>query len=366
MIDFLKSSENIVFLILNKDGDILFYNRGFKKLFNIQNEKVKKLEDYFINKEEFKSVDFSQLKELLKDKLLLFPYIDNTLTINAKIYEEDSNFIFLGEIRNHTDLKVVEKMSRLTSELTSLTRDLHRKNQEIKEKDKLLISQSRLVAMSEMTTMIAHHWRQPLAIIAMALNNILMDIELGSLNEESVKNDSHDILDQTSYLSKIIDEFSGFIRSNKEKEFFSVNDVLIDSLSMLSKSLEINNIEIILDIQDNTKINIYSKELLQVFLSIITNASEALLKNRQKNRYIKIGIIKENETIITKFSNNGGNIESENLIKIFEPYFSTKYEKNNIGLGLYVSKLILQKDMNGSIKVKNIQDGVCFSVEIAV
>ena len=364
MMDFLKTAENIIVLTLNKDGEILFCNSGFKKLYNIKNEKLKILKDYFVNNADFKNVDLSSVKELVGEKFLVFPYIDKTLTINAKIYEDGSDFIFLGEVRNYTDLKVVEKMSRLTSELASKTRELHKKNQKIKEKDNVLIAQSRSVAMAEMTTMLGHQWRQPLAVISMIISNIELDLVLEELTNDKLKNSMLHIRSIGEDLSKTINIFSNLISSEKEKKLVSVHDVLNDSLSMISTSMENDNIKIILDIQDDTKINIYSKELLQVFISIITNASEALLKNRQVDGYIRIEMVKESETIITRFYNNGGNIDSENLIKIFEPYFSTKYEKNKVGLGLYVSKIILEKHMKGSIKVENTQDGVCFSIEI--
>ncbi len=228
-----------------------------------------------------------------------------------------------------------------------------------------MISQSRHAAMGEMISMIAHQWRQPISVIAMDANNVLVDIELDSIESESLKNDVTDIIEQTEHLSQTIDDFRNFFKPNKIKDEVSVIDVFEDAYSVIAKSLENNNIEVEKNFTAVSKVNIFSRELLQVIINILKNAKEALEEHRESERKIVNSIDEDSEDVIIKICNNGGRIEEENIEKIFDPYFSTKDEKNGTGLGLYMSKTIIEKHILGSLSVQNSDDdGVCFIIKI--
>lgn len=234
----------------------------------------------------------------------------------------------------------------------------------LKEAGELLLAQSRNAAMGEMINMIAHQWRQPISVIAMCANNMLLDIELENINKEEFQKQTRDILSQTEHLSTTIDDFRNFFKPNKNKELVTIESVLHDALKLMQKSFENNNIEMRLDLQSDTKIEIYSRELMQVFLNLLKNAKEAVEQNGTAPYWISVHLEETPEYLITTICDNGGGIKEENIHKVFEPYFSTKSEKNGTGLGLYMSKIIIEKHLRGSLSVSNKEEGACFEIKL--
>jgi len=236
--------------------------------------------------------------------------------------------------------------------------------EELKNQEELMISQSRHAAMGEMISMIAHQWRQPISVIAMDANNILVDIELDNVETQPLKNDVIDIIEQTKHLSQTIDDFRNFFKPNKIKDEVLVQDVYIEAYKVINKSLENNNIGVVNSFDSNTVISIYSRELLQVIINILKNAKEALEENREKNREILSTVSENNDTIVITICDNAGGVDEDIQEHIFEPYFSTKHEKNGTGLGLYMSKIIIEKHLNGTLRHSNRGDGSCFIIEL--
>ena len=234
----------------------------------------------------------------------------------------------------------------------------------IEEKEEIMIAQSRHAAMGEMISMIAHQWRQPISVISMDANNILVDIELDSIEIESLKSDVEDIIMQTKYLSQTIDDFRDFFKPSKVKDEVFISDVFEEALSVINKSLENNNIELYSDFSNSTKVTIFSRELLQVFINILKNAKEALMDNREESRKIFNRIYETPNSIVVEICDNAGGIKESIVSKIFEPYFTTKEAKNGTGLGLYMSKTIVEKHLKGTIKAFNRDDGSCFEIVI--
>lgn len=237
--------------------------------------------------------------------------------------------------------------------------------QELKDKEEIMIAQSRHAAMGEMISMIAHQWRQPISVIAMAANNTLADIELEMLDNEELKENTESMLEQTKYLSQTIEDFRDFFRPNKEKEKTNCSKVLDESLKIMGKALENNEIELIIDEASSIEVMVYSRELLQVYLNILKNAKEALVQNRKEQRVITVKIFPLNDKILrTTICDNAGGVPENIIDKLFEPYFSTKDEKSGTGLGLYMCKTIIQKHFNGEIGVYNGKEGACFYVDL--
>jgi len=149
---------------------------------------------------------------------------------------------------------------------------------------------------------------------------------------------------------------------NKNKEKTNPKKVIEDTLTVIGKSLENNNIEVIKSIECSRIIDLYSRELVQVLLNILKNAQEALISNCIENKKIFITLKEDKESVIISICDNAGGIKDEILSKIFDPYFSTKTEKNGTGLGLYMSKIIVDKHLNGSLVAENRDDGICFRI----
>ncbi|MEA3372280.1 MAG: PAS domain S-box protein [Campylobacterota bacterium] len=235
---------------------------------------------------------------------------------------------------------------------------------ELEAKEEMMIVQSRHAAMGEMIGMIAHQWRQPITVIAMGANNILLDIELKDVNEESLKESAQSILKQTQYLSKTIDDFRNFFRPDKEKESVDLAEVMTEAEKIIGKSLEHSEITIAVKNENSKSVETYSRELLQVYINLLKNAKEALIDNKMSDRHINVLISSDKEHVVTTICDNGGGIDEAIIEKIFDPYFSTKDAKIGTGLGLYMSKTIVEKHLHGTISVENSDEGACFKIAI--
>ncbi|MCX6077517.1 MAG: HAMP domain-containing sensor histidine kinase [Campylobacterales bacterium] len=250
-------------------------------------------------------------------------------------------------------------------EIGELAQGFNNMVQSVHEKEEMMLAQSRHAAMGEMISMIAHQWRQPIAAIAMGANNMLIDIELDALEPKNVKEGAELMLDQAMHLSKTIDDFKNFFRPNKQRETVLVNDVLEETFTIIEKSLENHNIAIKRSYGSKTPISLFSRELLQVFINIIKNAKEALLSANIENPIISVITREDEEQVYISICDNGKGIDKAIVAKIYEPYFSTKDEKTGTGLGLYMSKIIVEKHLLGTLHAENIEEGgVCFVISL--
>ena len=239
---------------------------------------------------------------------------------------------------------------------------------QLEDQGRLMIAQSRHAAMGEMISMIAHQWRQPLGSIAATSANIQLKLELETYALESkegidearnyILGELHDIDSYVQSLSITIDDFRNFYKENKKFVTIKLEEVIEKSINIINSSLIYDNIEVIKEYNSNQEIELYDSEMMQVILNLLKNSQDTLNEKSIKNPHIKITT--ENNTVT--ICDNGCGIPENIIEKIFDPYFSTKNEKNGTGLGLYMSKTIVEEHHNGTISVKNIDDGVCFSI----
>ncbi len=235
----------------------------------------------------------------------------------------------------------------------------------LKDQEELMIVQSRHAAMGEMVGMIAHQWRQPLSVISMGANNLLLDIEMKDINSEVFKEEALSIVEQVNHLSQTIDDFRNYFRPDREKEHVHIEEVLKEALHIIGKSLETNGIELILSLGESTAVDIFRREFIQVLINVINNAKEAMNEHCKEEKRLSISIKEVSDAIIMSICDNGGGIDNKIIHRIFEPYFSTKDKQNGTGLGLFMSKTIMEKHLNGTIEaVKNGADGTCFILSI--
>ncbi|MCW8930648.1 MAG: HAMP domain-containing histidine kinase [Gammaproteobacteria bacterium] len=257
--------------------------------------------------------------------------------------------------------------TRLNESYLALVNEIEERKiaqEKIKAQDELIMTQSRHAAMGEMISMIAHQWRQPISVIAMEANNMLADIEFDDIQPDAFSKDARNIIEQTQYLSKTIDDFRNFFRPGKKKEQAIPQQIMEECFSIVGKSLENNNIEIIKNYRSERSLFLYSRELLQVIINLIKNAKEALMENRETERKLIIDIFELDEKVHISITDNAGGIKEDNQNKIFEPYFSTKDKKSGTGLGLYMSKTIIEEHLGGEMLVKNTNDGVKFILQL--
>jgi len=241
--------------------------------------------------------------------------------------------------------------------ITGIHQDItKRKNLEyeiLKQKD-LFIQQSRQAAMGEMLENIAHQWRQPLSLITTAASSVKFSKEYGSL-EDNVLCDSMDqIIKSGNYLSETIDDFRGYFNKDKRMNEFDIESLIINSTRFIKSKMKSSNIEFIVNIENN-KIYTYENELIQCMLNLFNNAVDAFKESKIDDKCIIVNERKYDDKFIELIiQDNATGIKEEIINKIFEPYFTTKHQSQGTGIGLYMTKEIIEKHINGSIHVENI------------
>ena len=227
---------------------------------------------------------------------------------------------------------------------------------EKEQQKELLIHQSKLASMGEMIGNIAHQWRQPLTHLSYTVMNIQDAYKHNSLDEPYLDKKVAEATQQIEFMSQTIDDFKDFYEPNKEKELFSLAEESQEVLGIMSYALEQQDISVEIKVIDDIEIENYKNEYKQVLLNLLANAKDALVFKRILLPKITITI--ENRGVTVR--DNAGGIEPKIIQKIFEPYFTTKEE--NSGIGLYMSKMIVEKNMGGKLTVQNLPDGAMFSM----
>ncbi len=225
---------------------------------------------------------------------------------------------------------------------------------EEKEKDSLIMEQSRFAAMGEMIGNIAHQWRQPLSSISTIATGTKLRYKNNLISDEELENTFDKIKEHTQHLSKTIDDFRDFLRHDTKKELFDLSEVIYQSISLTQAAYKDNNIDIIFENNDEKfTLNGSSSELSQVFLNILNNAKDILVEKEIENKFVIIKILKEDDLVIVKIHDNGGGIPKEIKEKVFDPYFTTKHKSQGTGIGLFMSRKIITQHFDGNIKVQN-------------
>jgi len=262
--------------------------------------------------------------------------------------------------------KYQQKVKVKTQELEELNQNLeNRVSEEVeknREKDQLLIQKSRFIALGEMISNIAHQWRQPLSELSSILMYIKFKHSINALDDETMQQKSKEADKVLEFMSHTIDDFRNFFMPKKEKEEFPLERIIDSVMTIVSSALSNNNIEVKMNLDKNIKLTTYLNEYEQVVLNILKNAKDVLIDNNIENPWIKISAHEEKESIVLCIEDNGGGITVEPKNKIFEPYFSTKEDTDGTGIGLYMSKIIVDKNMKGKLRVDNTNNGAKFSI----
>ncbi len=242
-----------------------------------------------------------------------------------------------------------------------------------RQKEQLLLQQSRMAQMGEMISMIAHQWRQPLGSISSTVVNLKLKLELEKfdLNSADGVNEAKEYFLQRLFkienyvhnLSNTIDDFRNFYKPNKLSKTITLKKLVNKSLEIIGASLENDHIEIVTEFTDTQELDIYDNEVMQVLLNLLKNAQDNFKEKEASSRNIVNKIIIKTTNSTLSICDNGGGINDNIINKIFDPYFSTKDEKNGTGLGLYMSKTIVEEHHNAKLEVMNTEDGVCFKIK---
>ena len=233
-------------------------------------------------------------------------------------------------------------------------------------KEEMVFSQSRQAAMGEMMSMIAHQWRQPLNNLALLNQDNFVKMKLGRLDDKSF-DISHSMIDKNlQFMSKTIDDFRNFFRPDQIKEKTTIEDVLESTLAMVGTSLKNNTIEIIRQSSSETELIIHKNSLIHVLLNILSNAKDAFESNNISQATVMISIDETPKEIKISICDNAGGISEAILDQLAQPYFTTK-GVSGTGLGLYISRTIIEKYFSGTLQWNNnAANGACFIITLDV
>jgi len=255
----------------------------------------------------------------------------------------------------HEELKGMHK---------NLEKKVKKAVKEVEEKNLVIVKQTRQVAMAEMISTIAHHWRQPLNSIGVIIQNIEDAYEYDELTAEYLRDKVKTTMELSKSMSRTIDSFSYFFRTAAEKEEFIINEIIKELVNLSISSFRDSNINLIFEFKETCLITGYPNEFSQALLGIINNAREILIEREIKNPWTKIFLSKENNKSVITINDNAGGIQDDIIEKIFDPYFSTKQELTGTGIGLYMAKMVIERNMSGKLTVRNTDVGTEFRIEV--
>jgi PAS domain S-box-containing protein len=318
------------------------------------------------------------VKNLAKDGSVF--YVNTTITPILDENGEIAEFIAIRyDVTQEVELKLVleekekelrqlnqtleRRVAEQTKELYQLNRHLEKRVREEvqknEEKQKILFSQSRFASLGQMIANIAHQWRQPLTELNLSLFSLKNAIEKETLDQ--VDRYYKDAKQTIQSMSQTIEDFQNFFNPNKPVEPFNPVESFYDALTLINKDLK--KAKIILHTSLGREIELIgiSNELTQVIINLLQNAKEAMA-SMSGEKEISVYITEEEKNVIILVQDNGEGIDKENLEKIFDPYFSTKHASQGTGLGLFMSRMIVQQSLKGTIVASNNDTGALFTI----
>jgi len=319
-------------------------------------QRLEKLNQYFIIS--FIVIILALIMSIIFSKHLqaLLEHVSNT---------KASNKMLKSKVRekNKELLKYNEELKNLNENLENKVKEEIEKN---KEKEIQLFAQTKMVAMGEMIGNIAHQWRQPLSVISTIASGVKLKYNFKQLDYEDLPKQMNEIVDKTKHLSQTIDTFKNFLNEKKLFEEIILQDVITSSLKIIGSSLKNNNINLQHNLIENKPITVstVSNELIQVFINILNNAKDAIMEKKIQDPWIKIDVIKMDDEVHIIIEDNAKGIPEDIILRIFEPYFTTKHKSQGTGLGLHMSYKIIVENLKGQLYAQNSEHGAKLFVKL--
>jgi len=360
--------------LTDSTGKILYLNKKFTEVFGYDIGDLPSIGQWWPRaypdpayREEVKGSWDQRLQKVLEGEE--FPPQESNVTCkDGTIRTISFRFSMLGE-EGMTIFYDITERKRMEAELFGLNRNLEARVSEEMEKreaqEKFLLQQSRLAMMGEMISMIAHQWRQPLNALGLIIQEIKDARQYGELDDAYLDEVTVSAMKVMKRMSATIDDFRNFFSPEKTKASFPVSEAIRDSLEMIGPTLKNDRIELKPEIRQDVEVVGFRNEFTQVLLNLIGNAGDAIKKSGSVRRMITV-VLEETEEGKARviISDTGGGISEENLPRIFDPYFTTKHHAEGTGLGLYMSKMIIEKNMGGTLSVDGGKEGAVFTVEL--
>jgi len=266
--------------------------------------------------------------------------------------------------RRHAEKALAVKQLELEEFNRSLEERIALDVDDLHLKDQMLIMQGRRAVMGEMINNIAHQWRQPLHVLGLYLQELPIAYYSAEFNKAYLDKSVHKSMQLIMNMSRTIDDFMNFFRSDKEKVTFDVNQEIGKTLSLVKENFLSQNVHIFFMTDGTPMINGFPREYSQVLMNILMNALEELVYNNVQDAMISIHAFAEGDSTVVTIIDNSGGIADEIIDKIFDPYFTTKGPDKGTGIGLFMSKTIIEKNMGGRLTVRNTGSGAEFRIEV--
>ena len=283
-----------------------------------------------------------------------------TFTTISKVKVAELKVVKLNEELEER-IKELEQTYRLLEQETG---ERLRAMEELRQKDQLMLQQSRMAAMGEMLGNIAHQWRQPLNVLALQIQELRMSHKLGKFTEETLQESVNKSMEVIQHMSQTIEDFRDFLTLDKEKKPFVVDQVIRKSVSLVEASLKERNIQLEIGCTGEPRITGHPNEYGQVLLNILMNAKDAFGERPEREARITVRCWIENGRAVVTITDNAGGIKEEIIDRIFDAYFTTKDQGKGTGVGLFMSKTIIEKSMGGRLSVRNVDGGAEFRIEV--
>lgn len=281
------------------------------------------------------------------------------------VYEGDAlvSILYMG-MDITKEKKLEEKLLQMNKNLNLLVED---KVLELKQKDIMILQQSRFSAMAEAISSIAHQWRQPLNALGIIVQDIKMASDYGELTKEYLDESVSKSKDIILEMSKTIDGFRGFMKSGQEREVFDISFAAQKAVLLSDSAFKNSLVKLEIEYpKEPIFIDGYLSDFVQSMLGILMNSKENFDQNQHKDPKTKIKIKSDEEFVTVYISDNGGGCSREVLDNIFEPYFSTKGSQSGTGIGLFLAKTAIEKNMGGAVEAYNAEDGLTVSMRLPI
>ena len=290
--------------------------------------------------------------------------IDLLLATYELASEKNQELINAKKALSQLNQELEERVTDRTAALVAETAERLQAVEELRQKDEILMQQSRQAALGEMIGNIAHQWRQPLNAVGLLVQDIALCYEYDSFSKEYLDGSTQKIMKLIRHMSQTIDDFRNFFTPDKEKVTFDLGKTVAKTLQLVEGSLTDKGIRLQMDAQEAPILTGYPNEFSQVLLNILNNAKDAFSGQSISDPNVTVWIGSENGRAIVTIADNAGGIPDGIIGRVFEPYFTTKEQGKGTGIGLYMSKKIVENTMNGSLTVRNTRLGAEFRIEV--
>lgn len=260
-------------------------------------------------------------------------------------------FLFALLISYYTIL-IIRREKELLDSNQILEKRVEEELEKSLKQERILIQQNKTASMGEMISAIVHQWKQPLNSMSISNSSMQLDLTMDNINKDSFKNYTNNIEKQIEHMNETMNDFRTFFKPQTSSSNYHINEVVDYVLSLISSIFKSKDINIVTNISTDSITYGNKNELSQVIINILNNAKDVIEEKNPLIKEIKIESFVKNNKLFVRISDYAGGVPEDIIDKIFDPYFTTKSDDKGTGIGLDMSKTIIEK-VGGKIYIKN-------------